>query len=80
LDVYGVPLRFVRFASYNEAHPDEDWHAGEMCPSCAWGERPDTGERVLLWLAGGIDWVVSRNSPDADRHRDELTRLGRRAA
>ncbi len=67
-----VELRVVEHPPYSVAHPGEPCDAGEVCERCVIAERQDTGERVLLWLCGGINWSVSRHDPNAERHRAEL--------
>ena len=57
------------------AHPDFGKHSREQCTMCALAVRPDTGEIVLLWLCGGINWGVSRNMPDYRRHRRDLQKF-----
>lgn len=71
---YEFALTFVEHPLYKDAHPGEDAGEGELCTQCAWATRPDTGERVMLWLCGGIEWVVSRESPNWERHREEFHR------
>jgi hypothetical protein len=62
-----------RKLDYGVAHPDNDSAASTYpCDRCALSVRPDTGELVLLWLCGGINWSISRANPDHDRHRGHL--------
>jgi hypothetical protein len=65
-------LKFVEHPMYDDAHPGEDTAAGERCTMCAIAERPDTGERVLLWKAGEKNWTVSRADPEWARHREDF--------
>lgn len=61
-----------RAPDYGVAHASEDCSASRPCPKCALAVRPDTGEIVLLWLCGGINWSISRETPDHDRHRRDF--------
>lgn len=61
-----------RSPDYGIAHPDEDATDDSGCYNCALAVRPDTGEIVLLWRCGGINWSISRETPDHDRHRNDL--------
>jgi hypothetical protein len=75
IHIGGARLTFVEHPLYEDAHPGETAAPGERCTMCAVAERPDTGERVLLWLAGEKNWTVSRADPDWARHRDDFLRL-----
>jgi hypothetical protein len=62
-----------RAPDYDVAHPTDPITGGGVpCPKCALAVRPDTGELVLLWLCGGINWSISRNMPGHGRHRRDL--------
>lgn len=65
-------LEFVEHPRYADAHPGEPCAPDDVCTSCARARRPDTGETVLLWLAGGLNWVVSRHDPAWERHRADF--------
>jgi hypothetical protein len=65
-------LLLIDVADYGVAHPDEGCADSSECAKCAIAIRPDTGELVLLWLCGGINWSLSRETPDYERHRREL--------
>jgi hypothetical protein len=62
-------LDFVRLAFYAEAHPDEVCNPDELCEKCIIARRRDTGEHVLLWLVGEINYSVSRHEPNYERHK-----------
>lgn len=72
----GVTLEIIDPApDYGIAHPYENVNATrscEPCEKCALAVRPDTGEMVLLWLCGGINWSISRHTPDHTRHRRDV--------
>lgn len=62
-----------RRPEYGIAHPDNGRRdSRDKCARCALAVRPDTGEIVLLWLCGGINWSISRNMPNYKRHRREI--------
>lgn len=65
-------LAFLEHPLYAVAHPGELCDPLERCTRCALATRPDTGETVLLWQAGGKDWTVSRADPQWQRHRADL--------
>ena len=65
-----IQLTFVGHPPYNVAHPDES--EPELCTKCALARRSDTGETLLLWCCGGINWSVSRHDPQHARHREEI--------
>jgi hypothetical protein len=69
-----VTLEIIdRAPDYSVAHPHDDCSDGDHpCDKCALAVRPDTGEMVLLWLCGGINWSISRDTPDYERHRDDV--------
>lgn len=75
LRVGDARLSFVEHPLYAAAHPGEECDPQERCTRCAIAVRPDTGEKVLLWQAGGKDWTVSRVDPEWARHRDDFQRL-----
>lgn len=72
LRVGAADLLFVEHPLYADAHPGEACDPAERCVRCAIARRPDTHELVLLWLAGDIDWTVSRADPEWARHRRDF--------
>lgn len=73
VEVYGALLEVIERPEYAVAHPDDGWTG--KCPGCALAIRPDTGELLLLWRCKG-NWGVSRETPEHERHRAEINRLG----
>jgi hypothetical protein len=65
-----MKLEFLEYPDFGIAHPD--YEDTGPCSLCALVIRPDTGEIILLWKCGGINWSVSRNMPNFKRHRKEL--------
>lgn len=67
-----LELEYQRRPRYGDAHPDDSLMVvdGE-CDSCAIATRVDTGEPVLLWLCGSVNWSISRHDPHVDRHRTD---------
>lgn len=76
IQVGAADLVFVALAPYVIAHPGESCDRLERCPRCAIALRPDTGEIVLLWLAGEQEWTVSRADPEWERHRAQFAAGG----
>jgi hypothetical protein len=78
-DVYGARLELLERPEYLVAHPNEQDDALNpgRCGMCALAVRPDTGELVLLWRCGGLNWSVSREDPHHERHHREITGVGR---
>jgi hypothetical protein len=76
-EVNGVRLPILDTPHMDVAHPTDGvtTDTDEKCDKCALAIRPDTGEIVLLWLCGGINWSVSRETPDYERHRTEISYL-----
>lgn len=76
LQVGAAALEFIAHPPYALAHPGEASDPVERCTQCAIALRRETGEVVLLWLAGGKDWTVSRADPAWAHHREQLAAAG----
>ena len=66
-----MTLEIIDTPDYDVAHPEQT-DSDEPCHQCALAVRPDTGELILLWLCGGINWSISRNQPHYRKHRRDV--------
>ncbi len=75
IPVLEIPCEVLEMAPpYHVGHPDEH-DCGGKCEKCALVIHPVTGEIILAWLVGGINWSVSREDPFSTRKRESLLQL-----
>jgi hypothetical protein len=69
VEAHGVRLPVLDAKpEYALAHPEEA-HIGGHCDKCVLALNPLTGDIILLWCCGGINWSISREN---ERAREEL--------